>query len=300
MNLFNVSPFEIFGSTETGGVAYRQQKDGPEFHVFNPVNIETDEQNRIVVSSDFAVTKPYVMQDAIEIIDSRTFLLKERLDRLVKIAEKRISLPEMEDRLMAHPWINQAYVLLYDDEKSSLAAVLSLTDEGKEFLKSHTKKQLVLLLNQYMEHFFEKLALPKRIRFVYELPTNEQGKLLKENLLSIVESRLNEPVIEDLKFTSDGLTAKLTFIPDSPYFDGHFPNFPILAGVVQVFFAKYFFKTLLKIDLSSFDLVKLKFAQLIQPSETVSLTLEKKSNGFSFSYTKNDKLCSMGTFSVKE
>lgn len=294
--LFKVSPFEVFGSTETGGVAGRRQIKGPFWHLFNEVQTELDADNKLRISSAFCVQNPFQMQDAVQMTAKDTFLLKGRLDRLVKIAEKRVSLPEMEERYAAHPFVERAHLILLDSERPQLGAVLTLTASGKTFLKQHSKKALLALLTTYLNGFFEPGTLPKKTRFVFEIPTNPQGKYTKELILPLFDNNLAEPVLEDVTFSAEKWSARLTFLPDALYFQGHFPDFPILPGVVQVHFAALFRKRFLRQE-GWIELQKLKFSNLIFPADTVDLTLEKISPTQTlFTYQKDGKVCSSGIF----
>jgi 3-hydroxymyristoyl/3-hydroxydecanoyl-(acyl carrier protein) dehydratase len=73
---------------------------------------------------------------------------------------------------------------------------------------------------------------------------------------------------------------------DLDYFNGHFPNAPILAGVVQLHWAveyakKYF--SLTELDVQNIEV--LKFQVVIIPEQKINLTLTRKpSNKVLFSY----------------
>ncbi len=295
--IFGVCPFEIFGSTETGGVAWRLQINGPEWKIFDVVKTELDENDCLKVWSAFIANPPFQMQDAVEMLDEKHFLLLGRCDRLVKIAEKRISLPEMEARLEAHNWIEKAYTLLL--EANTLGAVMTLSDAGKEAIKKMGRKELIKALHQYMLQFYDNSTLPKKVRFVFEIPTNPQGKILKQAILPLFDNNLAEPVVENLKQDKTQFMCDLTFLKDGRYFEGHFPQVSILAGVAQVYFASHFIRQIWGDDVGHDDLVKLKFAHLIQPDQRIRFTLNKQNTDYSFSYYLDDQLCSCGTFKTK-
>ena len=131
--MFGVSPFEIFGSTETGGVAGRQQKDGPQWTIFPPVKVNLTENSELLIESDFSCQNPYLMSDIVEKTGDNTFLLKGRGDRMVKIAEERVSLPEMEERLCEYKHIDKSYVsTLNSKDRNIVCAVITINTEGKK------------------------------------------------------------------------------------------------------------------------------------------------------------------------
>lgn len=92
---------------------------------------------------------------------------------------------------------------------------------------------------------------------------------------------------------TDGLLVKLTLhIPENLfYFEGHFPETPILPGIVQLHWAVEWIKSYFNVPNLSFDRVDvLKFQQVIPPNQTLELTLEKsaqKDKQFKFSYTSD-------------
>ena len=78
------------------------------------------------------------------------------------------------------------------------------------------------------------------------------------------------------------------YIPtDLDYFNGHFPEAPILAGVVQLHWAVEYSKqkfSLAERDIKNIEV--LKFQVVIIPGQKLNLTLTKKSpNKILFSYT---------------
>ena len=106
--VFGRAPLEIFGSTETGGVASRRQEKGDEaWTVFDPVKAWADASGRLVVSSPYSCARRFTMGDGVVFVsegrDTPRFKLCGRMDRMVKIAEQRVSLPEMEATMCLLP-----------------------------------------------------------------------------------------------------------------------------------------------------------------------------------------------------
>jgi 3-hydroxymyristoyl/3-hydroxydecanoyl-(acyl carrier protein) dehydratase len=85
------------------------------------------------------------------------------------------------------------------------------------------------------------------------------------------------------------ITLQLLIPKDLDYFAGHFPNAPILAGVVQlhwaVEYAKQYF-SLTALDVKNIEV--LKFQVVIIPGQELNLTLTQKSNNkVLFSYASD-------------
>lgn len=293
--IFGVLPYEIFGSTEAGGVAWRQREREADWELFPCVEAETDEIGRPRIFSPFCGNAPFQMQDSIAWTGTRRFELRGRADRLVKIAEHRVSLPEIEARFEAHSFVEQARLLLLDGVPARLGALLVLSAQGRDFLKKRTKSELTACLRAAVGRYFDPSVFPKKIRIVHKIPTNAQGKFSHVELLPFFENNLAEPVAENVRVEKDFASADLTFVSDAFYFQGHFPDFPILPGVVQIHFARIFARMFFGKDLLPKRILKLKFGGMIFPRETVSLELRRVPAGAEFIYRKGGKLCSSGT-----
>ena len=89
------------------------------------------------------------------------------------------------------------------------------------------------------------------------------------------------PQLLETQFSPEGETVELSFfVPkDLDYFNGHFPNAPILAGVVQLHWAVEYAKEQFSfIHRNVQNLEVLKFKAVIVPGQNLQLTLTKKSN----------------------
>ena len=192
--VFGIAPFEIFGSTETGGVAWRRQDgsaDASVWTVFDPVSVKTDCDGRLVVEkSPFSFKKDFTMGDGVELLSGgRKFNLLGRMDRIVKIAEQRVSLPEMEERIRALDGVEDVALVALEGAKGPyLGAVVAVSDPQS---KSRDAKSVLETRQRFMP-IFPRGAVPKRFRFVSELPRNAQGKVLDSDLKALLEKNCAE------------------------------------------------------------------------------------------------------------
>lgn len=186
--VFGIAPQEIFGSTETGGVAWRRQgeqcADVFDWTVFEPVNVKASSGGRLVVTSPFSFKKDFEMGDGVELSpDGRRFRLLGRMDRVVKIAEQRVSLPEMEERIKELDAVEDVALTVLEGEKGAcIGAVLVPSDPR---FVSHDPKS-ILETRRMLGPIFPKGAVPKRFRFVPEIPRNPQGKVLVSELKKLL------------------------------------------------------------------------------------------------------------------
>ena len=82
----NCYPIEVLGSTETGGVAFRQQLKNKNWTPFNQVKIDLDPQTQCLkIQSPFFDNDNLITSDGAIFNHDGTFQLLERTDRIVKI-----------------------------------------------------------------------------------------------------------------------------------------------------------------------------------------------------------------------
>ncbi len=180
------APIEVLGSTETGGIAWRQREcmNDDSWQFFSGIDYAIDPN-----SQKLRILSPYVdpnnwilTDDRGELIGKHKFKLLGRADRIVKIEEKRCSLDEIQYRLNSHPWIAQAYVLLLTDNRTYLGAVIELSELGLTEFETTVKFKFDRKIKTYLKNFFEPLVVPRKYRYMAQLPFNSQGKLNKTQL----------------------------------------------------------------------------------------------------------------------
>lgn len=278
-DMFHVPVLEIFGSTETGSVAYRRQTEGLDWTVFEGVDVSfAPETGGIVVDSPFCVERPFAMGDAAEPSGPRRFLYKGRLDRNVKILERYVSLPDVEAALERHPFVARAHAVASDDDVPRIWALVVPSAEGCAALRSGTYGSVIRVLQEATRAELPAIAVPRRIRFLAQFPATQQGKLPRSLALACLRSPLQDPVCEDERTDEDGTRfCRWTFPPDSVCFQGHFPSYPILPGVAQIFFTERLLRRVFP-DFPHPALPRrFKFQRIIHPAETVDVRLSRLS-----------------------
>lgn len=293
--IFGIAPREIFGSTETGGVGERRQGEGDDlWTVFDPVQISTDESGRLIVDSPFSRPRHFVMGDGVECTeDGRHFKLLGRRDRLVKVAEQRVLLPEMEAEIGRLPGIKEAALCPLAGPHGTYLGVVVVRDET--FGAGLSKRQLSMSLRTKLLPIFPKGTVPRKYRFVHELPHNAQGKILMRELARLFVSNLMEPFVSKVEVSENSWEADFVFDPEAPYFQGHFPGFAVLPGVVQLGLARHFAEQMLRRKIVLTAVKKMKFTRVVIPGETIHFSLVRKSeNELAYEYRKEEQTCSSG------
>jgi acyl-coenzyme A synthetase/AMP-(fatty) acid ligase len=189
LEVFGFCPLEVYGSTETSGIAYRQQsKDGLYFTPFDNAKIWKGEDGCLrIISPYIKDPEGFATADLVEIFDDGRFLLKGRSDSIVKIEEKRISMTEVENRILETKLVRDVKVVALEDRRQYLAAAIELNDEGMKKFEGQRKLVLNNYFHDFLTNYFENVVIPKKWRFVEKLPVDVQGKKHKDEIVKLFE-----------------------------------------------------------------------------------------------------------------
>lgn len=189
--LFTQWPIEVFGSTETGGIAYRQQVcEHQPWTLFPGVEVMLNEERCLRLRSPHIDPHHwYQTADECELLGERQFILKGRTDRVIKIEEKRVSLVEVEKRLEQLTWISESAVIpMQENDRLVLVAALVLNQTGKQQIEDIGKGKFWLQLRAELRQWLEPIAIPRRYRLVEHIPLNSQGKRLNNEIEMLFQS----------------------------------------------------------------------------------------------------------------
>ncbi|MBS7557405.1 AMP-binding protein [Pseudomonas sp. RC4D1] len=289
-------PTEILGSSETGGIAWRQ---GPElWQPFAEVHLSQDSDGALLIASPY-LPPGHVEHtaDAARIAADGRFELLGRLDRIVKLEEKRISLPMLEQALEQHDWVAEARLGVIEDNRAYLGALLVLSESGLHALRNQGRRHLTQALRQHLAGHCEALALPRRWRLLRQMPLNNQGKLPQAEVQALLLApRPQAPEVLEQVQHADEWQLQLAIPPDLAYFSGHFPQTPVLPGVVQVDWALALGQQLLDLPGRFAGMEVLKFQQLVRPGDRIQLNLrfDVQRQKLYFAFLNDGAPCSSG------
>ncbi|WP_295515924.1 AMP-binding protein [uncultured Pseudomonas sp.] len=299
---FGRYPTEVYGSSETGGIAWRQ---GPQpWQAFADIDLGQDHDGALWLTSPYLPEglREQTMDDVRLLGDGR-FELLGRLDRIVKLEEKRIALPALEERLLSHPAVADVRLGVVQQGRALLGALVALSENGLHRLRNGGRRALVAELREHLVGHCEAIALPRRWRLLLTLPYSAQGKLAQAE----VERRLAQPRpvdIEPLSMerTADGWRLELEIAPDLAFFSGHFPTAPVVPGVVQVGWAQRLARQQLDLPADFAGMEVLKFQQLLRPGDRVTLTFhfDASRSKLHFAFRRGEAACSSGRILLKE
>ena len=191
--LLNQTAIEVFGSTETGGIGFRQQHQADTPWTFFPeVVAKLGTDNCLALLSPWLSEKSegaggyYQSSDQCELLANKQFRLKGRIDRIVKIEEKRISLVEVETHLNELQWISESVVIVVNEpHRITLGALLTLTTNGEQELALLGKGRFWIKLRQALRQWVEPVGIPRHFRLAKEIPVNKQGKRLQKEIAEL-------------------------------------------------------------------------------------------------------------------
>ena len=306
---FGAAPLEIYGSTETGGIAWRRQDQGDAWQTVAGAEVRRDDDGALCVRS------PHLDHDGWHRTGDRIafdadgrFRLQGRLDRVLKLGGKRVSLPELEARLALHPYVAQAaLVALEGASRERVGAVVALTEAGSTALRDEGRVALAKTLRRHLADYFDAVVLPRHWRFRVSLPFDARGKLpasavaaafapCAEGMEVLAETRVGDMRV------GDTLHYVLRVPPTLVHFAGHFPGLPILPGVVQVDWA-------VRLaaghwprvrEVASVD--RLKFMAPVSPGAVLELTLayDLARRRVQFAYRLDGRECASGVLVHRE
>jgi acyl-CoA synthetase (AMP-forming)/AMP-acid ligase II/3-hydroxymyristoyl/3-hydroxydecanoyl-(acyl carrier protein) dehydratase len=271
--LLGQAPLEVYGSSETGGIAWRQGAGDP-WQTLPGVAVRID-------AGALAVLSPHAGSDWLALADLADpadggFFLRGRSDRIVKIEEKRVSLDAIEAALVASGLAFEARVLPLPEragQRQALAAFVVPAPAARALIDSSGKAALNARLRSVLAGVVEAVALPRRWRYLDQLPVNAQGKTSQAALLALLEARPRLPTVRILETDAARVLFELTVAPELLYFDGHFTVAPVLPGVVQVDWAILFGRRHFVLAPAFRGMHALKFQQMIRPGVPVQLEL---------------------------
>ena len=271
--LWGQAAIEVFGSTETGGIAWRrgdgsrapwQPLPGVEWRVQDGL---LDVRSPHLPSNDWWSTSDRAHDAA----DGR-FELLGRADRIVKLEERRISLDAIQARLQDSALLDEVRVLALPGHRILLAVVAVPSAEGQALLDAEGRPALADQLRAWLAGHCDPIALPRRWRFVAVLPVDTRGKTRERDLAALFRPLM--PIPTWLAREDGKVSANLLATAELAAFEGHFPQAAILPGVVMIDWAVRLGREAFGVagDLQCME--ALKFQQLVRPGMLLNAELD--------------------------
>ena len=289
-------PIEVYGSSETGGIAWRRQHDekSEDWTPFDGVAWQMDGETGVleIRSPNLPDDRWFTTADRAEPAGAGLFRLKGRVDRIAKIEGKRISLNAIESQLKSSPLVTDARVIVLEGKRQRVAAFIVPSELGRCRLMDSGKLSLNRSLRDLIRQRVEAVGVPRIWRYLEVLPVNPQGKATQTQLMALLGAEFPREIKPRHRLLErDGGRAVLALIAprDLLYFDGHFPGRPILAGVVQIDWVIAFGRRYFNLPPSFRGVHALKFQRVIPPELPVRVELihEPAKSALSFKITSD-------------
>jgi acyl-CoA synthetase (AMP-forming)/AMP-acid ligase II len=293
-----ISPVEVFGSTETGGIGWRSQRPDSQddsWRLLPGVELvrSAGEESTRVRSAFVSVGDPergYPLADRIERLADGRFVLRGRTDRTVKVGEKRLDLSLMESDLRSHDLVADAALLIVERAgEARVAAALVLTPAGERRLRSEGRRGVSRLLAAHLARSWDPVLLPRLWRAVPALPEDERGKHPLERLralfdeadpdraASAVEDR---PERIEASRSDDRVLWRCRVPQDLSCWPGHFPGFPVVPGVLQLDWVMDAAADLLGESVALEEISQVSFHDVLGPGDEFVLEVALEAGGW--------------------
>lgn len=279
-------PIEVYGSSETGGIAWRQQQSrmesawtalpGVEWQLRDCATGVGAEKILAVRSAHLPSPDWFDTADRAADAGDGKFVLGGRVDRIAKIEGKRISLSKIEMLLNASPWVAAVGTVALDGRRQRVAALVVPSALGWRQLGALGRRAFTRRLRSLLVHAIEPVGLPRLWRYLEALPVNGQGKTSQSDLLALLEAKTapsTEPQARLIERQGERALFELMAPAQLIYFNGHFTGQPILSGVVQVDWAIAFGRRCFEMPARFQSIQMLKFQRLILPETQFRLEL---------------------------
>ena len=278
---------EIYGSTETGVMAFRMDSEAM-FKLFCNINL-LKSNGSICIETPYSKNSPVIVQDKIELLPNQYIKFLGRNDRVYKVREKRISAEILENLIRKNPHVKDVYTFKWENKLASLGV---LSDSGLEYLY---KYGMVELIKNIKSSLLENVdIIPQKWKFWDEIPHSENGKIKISEIFELFSLNLSMPLPVKRQMEKDFAIISLYFYKNCNFFKGHFDGFHIVPGIVQLFLAQYYSSKIFKIPNISGQYRKIKFKNIIKPDKVINLVLERTAKGIVYSYKDEEKIYSSG------
>ncbi len=183
-HLNKVGIVEVYGSTETGGIATRNRHLGETSFTAFPTVSWTVKEDRLCVRSPFLSPELPVADDGffttgdrVEPNGTTQFILKGRVDGVTKVGGKRVDLEEVRAIIKKVPKVSDCVVMALPDPGGREHRIVALV-QGTEVDMDLLRKTLAKSLEFY--------ALPRVLKTINRIPLQENGKYNRDAIIQLL------------------------------------------------------------------------------------------------------------------
>ncbi len=176
---------EVYGSTETGGIATRNMAQGEDFFTPFPTIDWKINDHRLAVRSPYISPELpvdengfFTTNDRVEPVGTQSFALNGRSDTVTKVGGKRVDLDEIRLLIKEQAGVTDC-VALAIPEPGGREHLIGALIQGDTIDLEMIKKSLIDALEPY--------ALPRRIKTVAQIPLKTNGKYDMLRIIRLLE-----------------------------------------------------------------------------------------------------------------
>ncbi|MBK9071554.1 MAG: AMP-binding protein [Myxococcales bacterium] len=283
---------DVLGSTETGGIATRSAPMA-RWRALPGVVLSTDDE-MTTVTSPWCDNGRHVLADRLELNADGSFAHLGRRDDVVKIGGKRVAISAVEALLRRLPGVSDAAVLY--DARPGVEGRLKYAIAGE--LRDKPR------VTAAVRREFDPVFAPRQIVFVDRLPRDAVGKLPRAALAAMFAKAppadasnrgTAAAAAPSVPMSLQGDVVTCDIRRELPFFDGHFPMLPVLAGAVVLQYVVLPAVRLLAPSLGRVGaLRRIRFVQPVFPGAQIQVTGVRRGDEFSFEATSVGNVVASG------
>ncbi|HTH94592.1 MAG TPA: AMP-binding protein [Rhodocyclaceae bacterium] len=178
----NAPVLEIYGSTESGQLAWRRTLKDAVWQLLP--DVELHQNGEQTTARGAHVEGEVILSDLIELLPDRRFILQGRKADLINIAGKRTSLAYLNRQITALPGVQDAAFFLPDTvDEADVMHVTRLV--AFVVAPDKTVAELLIALREKVDAVF----MPRPMLLVDALPRNSTGKLPRSELAALYAAK---------------------------------------------------------------------------------------------------------------